>query len=86
MEKSCKTSHSVHNGTVAQKIPSEGSGPLSTGKSKAVVNTLKSATMQRPDSCKTRCKFLPRRDDDTNASVGYTSSGTQAARRGKCSN
>ena len=77
MEKSCRTSPSVHHCTVAPPTPSAGASSMV--KPKGAVNSLKSAAMQQPDSCETGEKFLPQRSDDTNASVRlhvirYTSS------------
>ena len=71
MEKSCRTSPSVHRCTVAPPIPSAGGRGVVHGKVK-----LKG---QRPDSCETGGKFLHQKGDDTNASVRlhvirYTSS------------
>ena len=78
VEKSYKTSFSVHHCTVAPPTPSAGGRGVTHGKVKGDGKQLE-VRSQRPDSCETGGKFLPQRGDDTNTSVRlhvirYTSS------------
>ena len=85
MEKSCRISPSVHHCTVAPPTPSAGAGASSTGKSKGAVNSLKSAANGLSPAKREANSSL--REAPTLMQVsGSTSSGTQTARRGKCSN
>ena len=88
MEKSCRTSPSVHHCTVAPPIPSAGGMGVVHGKVKGAVNSLKSAASGLTPA-KREANFSIRKatTDTTLTQVsGSTSSGTQAGRRGKCSN
>ena len=82
MEKSCITSSSVHHCTVAPLTPSTGGGRVVIhGKSKGAVNSLKSHRILRNG------RQIPPSEATTLTQVsGSTTSGTQAARRGKCFN
>ena len=85
MEKSCRTSPSVHHCSVAPPTPSVWGRGVVNGKFKGGGTELE-VRSQRPDSCETGGKFLPQRGDTLTKVSGSTSSGTQAARRGKSSN
>ena len=78
MAKSCRTSPSVHQCTVAPPTPSAGgAGASSTGKSKGAVNSLKSAASGLIPAKREANSSLIEATTLTQVS-GSTSSGTQA--------
>ena len=77
MAKSCRTSPSVHHGTVAPPTPSAGGRGVVHGK----VNSLKSAASGLI-SAKREANFSLREATTLTQVSGSTSSGTQAAMRG----
>ena len=85
MEKSCRTSLSVHHCTVAPPTPSAGGRGVVHGKVKGTVNSLKSAASGLTPA-KREANFSIRKATTLTQVSGSMSSGTQAARRGKCSN
>ena len=85
MEKSCRTSPSAHHCTVAPQIPSAGGRGVVHGKVKGAVNSLKSAASGLTPA-KREANFSIRKVTTLTQVSGSTSSGTRAARRGKCSN
>ena len=87
MEESCRTSPSVHHCTVAPLTPSTGGRGVVHGKVKGGggVNSLKSAASGLTPAKREANSSLIKATTLTQVS-GSTSSGTRAARRGKCSN
>ena len=85
MEKSCRTSLSVHDCTVAPPTPSAGGRGVVHGKVKGAVNSLKSAASGLTPA-KQEANFSIRKATTLTQVSGSTSPGTQSARRGKCTN
>ena len=85
MEKGCRTSHSVHHCTVVPPIPSAGGRGAVHGEVEGAVNSLKSAASGLTPVKREANSSLREATTLTQVS-GFTSSGTLAARRGKCSN
>ena len=84
MEKSCRTSLSVYRCTVAPPTPSAGGQGRHPRESQRLVNSLKSTASGLTTAKREANSFLREATTLTQVS-GSTSSGTQAARRGECS-